>query len=146
MSEPGQVGDRRRTTTRKLPAVAAGDQPYRPSYRPTASERSPYPTRPAEVLYTEELFSGEEEGEVGSVVEEEVVERKVAAVAKRRMTKQSEEVDLATLMKLMIDRDETWRERDERRRQDSEDRKREEEAERQRRRDEEERRRRDEYQ
>ncbi len=74
------MGDRRKTVTKRLPAVAAGDQPYRPSYRSTASERSPYPTRPAEVQYAEEVLSDEEEGEKRRVVEEEeVVEKKVAA-------------------------------------------------------------------
>ncbi len=144
MSDPGQVGERKRTVTKRLPVVTAGDQPYRPSYRPTASERSPYPTRPADVLYTEEAVSGEE-GEVDPVEEEVVARREVAVAGRKKMAKRSEEVDLAALMKLMLERDEQWRERDERRRQDNEERRREEEADRQRRREVEDARKRDEY-
>ncbi len=155
MSEPGLVGEKKKPATQRLPAVAPGDQPYRPSHRPTASERSPYPTRPAEVLYTEEVLS-DEEGEVGGLIEGEVVERREVAVAgRKRMAKRSEEVDFGALMNLMMDRYEQWRLREEERRKEYEDlrrkerqeeaeRKREEEAARQRLRDEEDARRRDE--
>ncbi len=64
------MGNRRKTATKRLPAVAAGDQPYRPSCRSTASEQSPYLTRPAEVQYAEGVLSDEEEGEKRRVVEE----------------------------------------------------------------------------
>ncbi len=137
MPEPGQVEERKKAATRRLPAVGTGDQPYRPSHRPTASGRSPYPMRPADVSYTEQVLL-EEEGEVGEVEEEVAVDQRKVVAGRKKMARRSEEVDLASLMKMMIDRDEKWRERDEKRRQDSEDRKREEEAAREKKREEDE--------
>ncbi len=129
--------ERKKAATRRLPAVGTGDQPYHPSHRSTASGRSPYPTRPADVSYTEQVLS-EEEGEVGEVEEEVAVDQRKVVAGRKKMARRSEEVDLASLMKMMIDRDEKWRERDEKRRQDSEDRKREEEAAREKKREEDE--------
>ncbi len=127
MSGPGQVVEGRKAATKRLPAVDTGDKPYRPSRRPSASERSPYPTRPAGVQYTEEVLSEEEGSEVGSVADRVVIEREVP-IHSKKMAKKGDEVDLASLMKLMIDRDEKWRERDERIRQDNEEKRRGEEA------------------
>ncbi len=101
--------ERKKAATRRLPAVGTGDQPYRPLHRPTASGRSPYPTRPADVSYTEQVLS-EEEGEVGEVEEEVVVDQRKVVSGRKKMARRSEEVDLASLMKMMIDRDEKWRE------------------------------------
>ncbi len=53
MSEPGRVGSRG-GATRRVPAVTA-EGAYRPSHRPEKLIRSPYPTRPAEVDYREDL-------------------------------------------------------------------------------------------
>ncbi len=101
--------ERKKAATRRLPAVGTGDQPYRPSHRPIASGRSPYPTRPADVSYTKQVLS-EEEGEVGEVEEEVAVDQRKVVAGRKKMARRSEEVDLASLMKMMIDRDGKWRE------------------------------------
>ncbi len=44
MSGPGQVVEGKKAATKRLPAVDTVDKPYRPSHRPSASERFSYPT------------------------------------------------------------------------------------------------------
>ncbi len=143
MPELGQAGAKKKTTTRGLPAVTSGDVAYRPSRKPTASGRSPYPTRPAEVQYTEVL--SEEEGEGKDLVEEEVEKvREEVVVSKKKMAKRSEESEVAALLTYMMERDRQWKEDEAtRRREEGEERRREREEEANRRREEEEIRRRD---
>lgn len=108
---------------RRLPAAVSVDSAYRPSYKPPASERSPFSTRPSEAPIVEdsvEYYSEEEVEEAGAelVIEQNAVRiergnKKERVGREKTMARRGEESEMQMLLKLMMEREEARKEREE---------------------------------